>query len=289
MFAKTLIYKTENGIAAAVVRGDRDLNETKLKNLLGVNDLEMADAETILKVTGAATGFAGPVGLEVRTVADLEVRHMKCFITGANETDYHYKDVYPADCAIDEYADIRNIVEGDRCPVCKKPVSMDRGIEVGHIFKLGTKYSKAMGCTFLDENGSEKPMIMGSYGIGVARTMAAVIEQNHDVNGIIWPASVAPYQVVIIPVNTSNGTQMEVAEELYAQLEKAGLDVLLDDRKERAGVKFNDADLIGIPARITVGRRAGEGFVEYKLRRGRGSMDTATGDVLRKIKTDLKI
>lgn len=289
MFAKTLIYKTENGIVAAVVRGDRDLNETKLKNLLGANDLEMADAETILKATGAATGFAGPVGLEVRTVADLEIRHMKSFITGANETDYHYKDVYPADCAIDEYADIRNIVEGDSCPVCKKPVMMDRGIEVGHIFKLGTKYSKAMGCTFLDENGSEKPMIMGSYGIGVARTMAAVIEQNHDENGIIWPASVAPYQVIIIPVNTSDETQMEVAEELYSQLQKDGLDVLLDDRKERAGVKFNDADLIGIPARITVGRRAGEGYVEYKLRRQSESTDIKAGEAPERIKGDLDI
>lgn len=287
LFAKTLIYKADGEPVAAVVRGDRELNETKLANLLGCIDLEMADPETIKKVTGAAVGFAGPVGLTIRTIADPEVRHMADFITGANDTDHHFKNVNLSDCRIDDFADIRTIVEGDACPVCGKPVKIDRGIEVGHIFKLGTKYSEALGCRFLDENGVEKPMIMGSYGIGVARTMAAVIEQNCDEKGIIWPVGVAPYKVIVIPVNSSNDEQMEMAERIYTGLLNAGIDVLLDDRNERAGVKFNDADLIGIPVRITVGKRAAEGVVEYKLRRDSGSRDIPETELMDKITADL--
>jgi len=286
-FAKTLIYKADDEIVAAVLRGDRELNETKLTNLLGCMDLEMADPETIEKVTGAAVGFAGPVGLEIRTIADPEVRHMADFITGANETDYHYKGTNPGDCSIDEFADIRTIEAGDPCPVCGKPVQIDRGIEVGHIFKLGTKYSEALGCRFLDENGKEKPMIMGSYGIGVARTMAAVIEQNCDEKGIIWPVGVAPYHVIIVPVNTTKTEQMDLAEDIYKSLQSKGMEVLLDDRKERAGVKFNDADLIGIPIRITVGKRASEGFVEYKLRSGDDIEDLPAEELSKKVMADL--
>ncbi len=287
LFAKTLIYKADDQIVAAVIRGDRDLNETKLQNLLGCVELEMADPETILAVTNADVGFAGPLGLKIRTVADLEIRHMMDFITGANDTDYHYKNVNIDDCDINEYADIRNIVKGDRCPICGTPVKIDRGIEVGHIFKLGTKYSDALGCRFLDENGKEQPMIMGSYGIGVARTMAAVIEQNCDEKGIVWPVGIAPYKVIIIPVNAVKEEQAELAESLYADLKTLGVDVLIDDRKERAGVKFNDADLIGIPIRITVGKKAGEGIVEYKLRKDADRIDISAADVIEKVKADL--
>ena len=247
----------------------------------------MADPETIKNVTQADVGFAGPKDLKIRTIADLEIKHMTDFISGANETDYHLKNVNIDDCSINEFADIRNIVEGDKCPLCKNPVKIDRGIEVGHIFKLGTKYSEALGCKFLDESGRENPMIMGSYGIGVARTMAAVIEQNYDEKGIVWPLGVAPYQVIIIPVNTSKEEQVEIAENLYKELKEMGVDVLIDDRKERAGVKFNDADLIGIPVRITIGKRAGDGIVEYKLRKEADRIDMPVAEVIRKVKIDL--
>jgi len=287
LFAKTLIYKADDQVVAAVLRGDRELNETKLQNLLGCVDLEMADSETIKRVTGADVGFAGPVGLKIRTIADFEVKHMVDFITGANETDYHLNNVNLDDTCIKEYTDIRNIVIGDKCPVCKEPIKMDRGIEVGHIFKLGTKYSDALGCKFLNENGKEKPMIMGSYGIGVARTMAAVIEQNCDDRGIVWPIGVAPYQVIVIPVNIAKKEQLELGEKLYKELKTRGVDVLIDDRKERAGVKFNDADLIGIPIRITVGKLAGEGIVEYKLRKDADRTDVPVEDVVEKVMSNL--
>ena len=287
LFAKTLIYKADDQIIAAVIRGDREINETKLQNLLGCVDLEMADPETIKRVTGADVGFAGPVELKIRTIADLEVKHMVDFITGANVTDYHLSSVNIDKTCIKEYADIRNIVIGDECPVCKEPVKMDRGIEVGHIFKLGTKYSDALGCKFLNENGKEKPMIMGSYGIGVARTMAAIIEQNCDDRGIVWPLGVAPYQVIVIPVNTAKEEQVELGEKIYKELKTRGVDVLIDDRKERAGVKFNDADLIGIPIRITVGKLAGEGIVEYKLRKDADRIDVPISDVIEKVMKDL--
>ncbi|MCK5759157.1 MAG: proline--tRNA ligase [Clostridiales bacterium] len=289
LFAKTLIYKADDQVIAAVIRGDREINETKLQNLLGCVDFEMADPETIKRVTGADVGFAGPVELKIRTIADLEVKHMVDFITGANVTDYHLSSVNIDKTCIKEYADIRNIVIGDECPVCKEPIKMDRGIEVGHIFKLGTKYTDALGCKFLNENGKEKPMIMGSYGIGVARTMAAVIEQNCDDRGIVWPLGVAPYQVIVIPVNTAKEEQVELGEQIYKELKARGVDVLIDDRKERAGVKFNDADLIGIPIRITVGKLAGEGIVEYKLRKDADRIDVPISDVIEKVMKDLKL
>ncbi|MCX7710029.1 MAG: proline--tRNA ligase [Clostridia bacterium] len=267
-FAKTLIYKADGKIVAAMVRGDRELNETKLQNHLGCIELEMADAETVSSITGAAVGFAGPVGLKVELVADLEVAEMKNFVVGANETGYHLKNVnINRDFKASAVIDLRNIVEGDPCPKCGAPVKVAHGIEVGHIFKLGTKYSDALNCVYLDENGKENPMVMGCYGIGVNRTMAAVIEQNNDDNGIIWPMSVAPYHVTVVPVNTTDSLQMEIAEKIYSELQASGVEVILDDRNERPGVKFKDMDLIGIPVRITVGKKAGEGIVEYKLRK----------------------
>ena len=250
-----------------MVRGDREVNETKLANLLGVTELALAEAETVMAVTNAKVGFAGPVGLSIPVYCDLEVAEMCNFIVGANETNYHYENVNMSDFTPAKIADLRTITEGDCCPRCGKPVKTTRGVEVGHIFKLGTKYTEALGCTCLDENGEAQKIIMGCYGIGVNRTLAAVIEQNYDENGVIWPVSVAPYQVVVVPVNYANDEQRELAEAIYKELAALGIEVLLDDRSERPGVKFKDADLIGIPVRITVGKKAGEGIVEYKLRK----------------------
>ena len=267
MFAKTILYKADSRVVAVVVRGDRQINETKLQNHLNCIELDMADADTVRDVTGAEVGFAGPVGLNVDIIVDKEVINMKNFYTGANETGYHYANVnIERDFGNYTVEDIRNIEEGDPCPKCGAPVKITYGIEVGHIFKLGTKYTEALQCNFLDEDGKEKPAIMGCYGIGVNRSMAAIIEQNNDKDGIIWPMSVAPYHVIIVPVKASDDIQIKVAEDIYKQLSEKGIEVLIDDRNERPGVKFKDADLIGIPIRITVGKKAGEGIVEYKLR-----------------------
>lgn len=267
LFIKTLIYIADGKPVAVMVRGDRELNEVKLKNYLNCNDLGMADPATVREVTGAQVGFAGPIGIKCTLLMDLEVSKMQNYIAGANETDYHYKNVcHDRDFKPDAILDLRVIAEGDVCPRCGGEIHTVQGIEVGHIFKLGTKYSKALECTYLDENGKEQVMVMGCYGIGVSRCVAAIIEQNHDENGIIWPVSVAPYQVTVVPVNTSDETQMKLAENLYASLQQQGVPVLLDDRNERAGVKFKDADLLGTPVRITVGKLAKDGLVEYKLR-----------------------
>ncbi|HHW57967.1 MAG TPA: proline--tRNA ligase, partial [Clostridia bacterium] len=246
-FVKTLIYKAKDKVVAALVRGDRDINETKLLNVLGVREeeLELADAVLVEYVTGSKVGFAGPIGLdgEVMVIVDNEIPQMRNFIVGANETDYHIKNVnYGRDFKADIVADIKNVIEGDKCPRCGSPLKIDRGIEVGHIFKLGTKYSEALGAKYVDEEGNEKPIVMGCYGIGINRTVAAIIEQHHDDKGIIWPMSVAPYHVIIVPVNVSNEAQNRVAEDIYAALQKEGIEVLIDDRDLRAGVKFNDAD-----------------------------------------------
>jgi len=296
-FAKTLIYKADGRVVAVMVRGDRDVNETKLQNYLGCLELELADEETVQKATGAIVGFAGPIGLNaelnMELIVDPEVTLMKNFIVGANETGYHYKNVnYERDFKASVIKDVRNIVEGDKCPKCGGSIKLTHGIEVGHIFKLGTKYSKALNCVYLDEQGKEVPMVMGCYGIGVNRTMAAIIEQNYDENGIIWPIAVAPYHVIIIPVNTSDSVQMETAEKMYTELCKAGIEVLIDDRDERPGVKFKDADLIGIPIRITVGRKAGDGIVEYKLRKDKDikelKIDEAVSEAIREVKAALE-
>jgi prolyl-tRNA synthetase len=272
-----------------MVRGDREINETKLQNHLGCLELNMADAEVVTSVTGADVGFAGPIGLKVELVVDPEVAQMKNFVVGANETGFHFKNVnINRDFKASSVKDIRNIVEGDKCPKCGAGVKITRGIEVGHIFKLGTKYSKALNCVYLDENGKEQPMVMGSYGIGLDRTMAAIIEQNHDENGIIWPISVAPYHVIIVPVNPTEEVQMKIAEDTYAKLQSAGVQVIFDDRNERPGVKFKDADLIGIPIRITVGRKAGEGIVEYKLRKSKEVKEITVDEAVTEVEKELK-
>ncbi len=268
-FAKTLIYMAGEKPVAVMVRGDREVNETKLANLLGINeqDLAMAEANVVTEVTGARVGFAGPVGLNIPVYCDKEVALMSNYIVGANESDYHFINVNAKDFTPEVVADLRTIEPGDACPKCGKPVDTTRGVEVGHIFKLGKKYTEALDCTYLDENGKAQTSIMGCYGIGVNRTLAAVIEQYSDENGIIWPVSAAPYQVIVVPVNMANEEQAALAEKIYNDLRDKGIEVLMDDRDERPGVKFKDADLIGIPVRITVGKKASENMVEYKLRK----------------------
>lgn len=268
VFAKTIIYKADDKYVAAMVRGDREINEIKLKNLIGcTNDIELAEPSAVREITNAEVGFAGPVGLGIPVYADKEVALMKNFVVGANETDYHLKNVnINRDFTPITVADIRTISTGDACPHCGNPIKTAQGIEVGHIFKLGTKYSKALGLTALNENGENVTVIMGCYGIGVTRCLSAAIEQNYDENGIIWPAAIAPYHVCVVPVNYKDEEQMNKAEEIYNTLSEKGIDVLLDDRSERAGVKFKDCDLIGIPLRIVVGKKISEGLVEYKKR-----------------------
>ena len=265
-FAKTLLYLADGEVIAAMVRGDREINETKLQNYIGCANLDLASAMDVREATSAEVGFAGPVGIKAaRVIVDSEILGMRDFLIGANETDYHYKGAnYGRDFESKDVTDIRMIEKGDPCPECGGEVALQSAIEVGHIFKLGTKYSVAMGCTFLDQNAESHPCIMGSYGIGVNRTMQAIIEASSDDDGIIWPDSVAPYSAIVVPVSAANEQQMALAEQIYENLTAAGVETLIDDRDERAGVKFKDADLIGIPHRITVGRRVGEGIVEYK-------------------------
>ena len=263
---KTMIYKVDGKFYAFMVRGDREVNEYKIQMLLGAKNVEMATFEEDEKVTGAAVGFAGPVDLGVPVIIDREVEGMKNFLVGANKTDYHFINTNLDDFKYEMVADIRNVSEDDVCPVCGEKLEFKHGIEVGNTFKLGTKYSESMGLLYSDENNELKPVVMGSYGIGIARIIAALVEQNHDENGIIFPEIVAPYDYSIVIVNIKDDDQVRVANELYEFLTSKGYDVLLDDRDARAGFKFKDMDLIGIPKRIVVGKRANEGIVEFKKR-----------------------
>ena len=284
-FAKTIIYKADDKYIAAMVRGDRDVNEVKLKNLVGcTDDLELAEPAIVREITRAQVGFAGPVDLGIPVYADKEVELMKNFVVGANETDMHYKNVNMGrDFTPDVVADIRVVVTGDKCPKCGGTIKSEQGIEVGHIFKLGTKYSDALGLKYLDESGKQQTVIMGCYGIGVTRCVAAAVEQLHDDNGIIWPVSIAPYQAIVVPANYKDEEQMMAAEKLYNELCEAGIETLLDDRSERAGVKFKDADLIGIPVRVVVGKKLGEGIVEYKERKMENAVEIAITDAVSKV------
>lgn len=265
---KTLIFKSDGEVIATLVRGDHELNEAKLRNLLGAEQVELADPDLVAQVTGAPMGFAGPTGLKVKTVADHAIRGMKNFVTGGNRKDLHLRNVnLGRDFQVDLFGDLRIIMPDDPCPRCGEELSFGRGIEVGHIFKLGTKYSKALGAVFLDEYGQEKPIIMGCYGIGVGRTVAAAIEQNHDFDGIIFPIPIAPFEVVILPLQMHETEVVEASEKIYQELSDYGLDILLDDRDTRAGIKFKDADLLGTPLRVTVGLRSlKNGQVEMKVR-----------------------
>ncbi|OGC10945.1 proline--tRNA ligase [candidate division WOR-1 bacterium RIFOXYA12_FULL_52_29] len=268
---KTLIYETEQGAVAALVRGDHAINEPKLKKVLGVEDLRLADQAVIKKVTGAPVGFAGPVGLKgVKIVADHAVELIPLSVSGANKEDFHLINiVYGRDYKADLTGDLRFAVKNDNCPRCGEGIfDVSRGIEVGHIFKLGTKYSDKMRCVYLDEKNQEQVMIMGCYGIGVSRTVAAAIEQNNDKDGMIWPVPLAPFKAAIVPVNAEEPEQKAVAEKIYHELQAKGLDPLLDDRIDRIGVKLKDIDLFGIPFKVIVGPKGlKEGKVEVKQRR----------------------
>lgn len=266
---KTLLYVADGQPVAALVRGDHDLNEIKLKNLLGCEELEMAGEDVVERVTGAPVGFAGPVGLKIRIVADLLVEGMINFVTGGNARDLHFKNVNMGrDFKPALVADIRNVVHGDPCPRCEAGhLEMWRGIEVGHVFKLGTKYSEALRATYLDADGKEQVIFMGCYGIGISRTVAACIEQNHDADGIIFPIPLAPFHCIISAVSMKDAQVVAACEDMYRALTDAGVEVIFDDRDERPGSKFKDADLIGIPLRIVVGsKNLAEGKVELKVR-----------------------
>jgi prolyl-tRNA synthetase len=266
---KTMIYSADGVPVAVLVSGDADVNEIKVKNYLHCDILEMADDAMIYEVTGAPRGFAGAIGIKAQIIADYSLVNMTNFVMGANKEDYHVKNVnIGRDVSVGSFADLRIAKDTDLCPRCRGNLLFARGIEVGHVFKLGTKYSKAMKATYLDKNGKEQHMVMGCYGIGIGRTVAASIEQNHDVHGIIWPITIAPYQVIITPVNVNDESIRNISENLYDSLLEKGVDVIIDDRDERAGVKFNDADLIGIPLRATIGKKAlSEGKIEVKIRK----------------------
>ena len=274
LILKSLVYIVDKKPVIALIRADRTVEETKLMNAVGGIEIRIASSAEIAELMAdngfdAVPGFIGPKGMkDVPIIADETVREMKNFVVGINQTDKHQVGANLSDLGIDEikYEDIRLVEAGDFCPECGKPLKVTKGIEVGNIFKLGTKYSKPMNAVYLDQNGKSHPYIMGCYGIGISRTAAAAVEAHYDEHGIKWPISIAPYHVVIVPVNIQDKLQMETAEKMYEELKKAGVEVVLDDRDERAGVKFKDADLIGFPYRVTVGKTINEGLVEYKTR-----------------------
>ncbi len=265
---KTLIYLADDQPVAVLLRGDHEANEGKIRRALEAGSVELADETTIKSITGAGIGFAGPVGLECRIIADHDVPLIGDAISGANETDQHYINVnLGRDYQLETTYDLRNACEGDPCPKSGEPLKFVHGIEVGHVFKLGTKYSKSLNAVFLDENENREPIIMGCYGIGVNRIVAGLAETKHDDKGLIWPITVAPFEVLLIPLNTGDEELMQVAEKMYADLQGQGIDVLFDDRAARPGVKFNDADLIGIPFRVVIGGKGlKDGVVEFKGR-----------------------
>ncbi|TKB08810.1 proline--tRNA ligase [Desulforhopalus sp. IMCC35007] len=270
---KTMVFKADGVPVAVLVRGDRDVEEVKLKNLLGAADVELADDKEVFDATGVPTGYLGPVGIKIKVVADQEVASMENFYVGANEKNFHLKNVnLDRDCTIEAIGDLRQITTADPCPECGGQLATTEGIEVGHVFKLGTGYSESMNATFQDQHGKEKHFVMGCYGVGVTRVVAAAIEQNHDENGIIFPIPLAPFSVVVLNLGVNDKVITDAAEKLYGDLQKAGIEVLLDDRDERPGFKFKDADLLGIPFRVNVGKGfVKSGQVEVKNRK--------TGDV----------
>ncbi len=265
---KLLVYIVDGKPVAVAVRGDKDVEETKLKNAFKAKEIRLATEEEIEKFTGQPKGFLSPINLSIPVYADYSVIPLVNFVAGAGEKDYHLRNVnWGRDFKVEKFIDVAEVKGGEPCPKCGNPLTEKRGIEVGHIFKLGTKYSKAMNATFVDENGEEKPIVMGCYGIGVTRVMAAAVEQNYDENGIVWTPEIAPFEVIVIPVNVKNDEIRETAEKIYEELKNKGLDVLIDDRNARPGFKFKDADLIGIPVQVIVGKKVSEGKVEIKVRK----------------------
>ena len=278
---KTLIYKVDDKFYAVVVPGNREVNELKIRKFLKGSDITLATFEEVEKITNAKVGFAGPIGLNIPVLVDCDVTLMKNFLVGANKTDYHYINVNLKDFDKYEVGDFKEVKEGDFCPLCKHKLVFKKGIEVGNTFKLGDKYSKLLNLTYLDKNNQEKYPIMGCYGIGIERILASVAEQKSDEKGLIWPLSIAPFKVAIVLLNNDGH---EYANSLYDILNKEGISTLLDDRDERAGVKFNDIDLIGIPIRITIGKKFNENIVEFKLREEKDSKEIITNSVLEEIK-----
>ncbi len=283
---KALLMNIHDELVVFFIRGDRELNESKVCKLLGCNEINFAD-DALIATSNAVPGFTGPVGLNAKIVVDQEVMNMRNFCSGANKEGYHYINVNPKDFKADVVGDISNIKEGDVCPCCGGKIHFAHGIEVGNTFKLGTKYSKAMGLQYLDSNNKLQDVWMGSYGIGPARAMAALCEQNIDENGINWPKDIAPFQVAIVIISMKDEKQVEIANQIYDSLKAKGIDVLLDDRDERPGVKFKDMELIGIPYRITVGKGIQDGNVEFKARTS-DKEDIKIEDVVQKVLDELK-
>ncbi len=289
LFIKTLVYKVDQkDLVAVLLRGDHEMNELKLQTLLGGSEAGLADEADVESATGVAPGFLGPIGLKLKIIADQVVEGIEGAVTGANELDFHYTGVdQKRDFTVSAFTDLRMAAAGDPCPRCDGgKLEGYRGIEVGQIFYLGTKYSKAMGATFLDAQGKEQPVEMGCYGIGITRLMAAAVEQNHDDNGIIWSFPLAPFQVLLLPINYKENTVRDVTDDLYQKLTQSGLEVLLDDRDERPGVKFKDADLIGVPIRVTIGAKGlQKGNVEVRKRSGGDTADVPLADAAQKIQS----
>ena len=279
---KSLIYNINGKLYLILVKGDADVNITKLSRLMDTENITMATDDEIYKLN-TYKGFIGPIDINLPIIMDSEVSTMVNFVVGANKRDYHYKNVNVDDFKADIISDIRNVKEGDMCPKCASKLKFKKGIEIGNTFKLGTKYSENLNLTYTDTDNTLKPVVMGCYGIGIGRCLSAIVEQNNDEKGIIWPMNIAPYKVAIVIVDTNNEEQVEAANHLYKEFKDIGIDVLLDDRKERAGVKFNDMDLIGIPIRITIGKKIDEHICELKLRNSDNVDEISIFDVLYKV------
>lgn len=299
LILKTLVYIVDKKPVLALIRADKAVEETKLMNAVGGIDIRIASAAEIAELMAdhefdAVPGFIGPNGMtDIKIIADETVKDMKNFVVGINQTDKHLVGANHSDLGVDlNYTDIRLVERGEFCPQCGKPLQVTKGIEVGNIFKLGTKYSKPMNAVYTDINGKTHPYVMGCYGIGISRTAAAAVEAHYDEHGIKWPIAIAPYHVVIVPVNIKDELQMKVANEMYEKLQDAGIEVVLDDRDERAGVKFKDADLIGFPYRVTVGKTINDGFVEFKVRetdeQEKYTPEVATERLIKNIKTNMQ-
>ena len=282
---KTIILTDGEDIVAAMVRGDYEINIVKVKNILGWDVIYFATEETVKEVTNAPSGFAGPIGIKCKVIADYSIKDLKNFVIGANEKDYHFKNANFKDFENVKFYDIRNAVDGDRCPKCSNgKYKIFRGIEVGHIFKLGTKYSEKLNATYLDKDGKERLIVMGCYGIGIGRTAAAAIEQNHDEDGMILPEPISPFKVYILPINYKDENIKNVADEIYIELQKRDIETLLDDRDERPGKKFKDADLLGFPYRINVGKKAKDGVVELIFRKDKSKKEIKFNEIFEWIK-----
>ncbi|MBP5279860.1 MAG: proline--tRNA ligase [Erysipelotrichaceae bacterium] len=280
---KALLMNVDGKLVVLFINGERELNESKVLKLLGASEINFADDE-LIATSNAVPGYCGPIDLNCKVVVDEEVLQMRNFCCGGNQKGYHYINVNPEDIRYDIVGDIVNTKEGDLCPVCGKPLNFTKGIEIGNTFKLGTKYSKAMDLQYADVDNKLQDVWMGSYGIGLGRTMAAIVEQSHDDKGIIWPENIAPYKAIILIMSTKDEAQCKIANDLYDELNRLGVECILDDRDERPGVKFNDSDLIGVPYRITVGKKASEGILEFKERKAEAAEELTIKEVIERLK-----